>query len=740
MTADSSIIGVEASIAPQIRDDALHENNITKRGNGVLLVIPTNNVAKKSPKRPKTHASDFEGLMIPGPDHISDLPKEREPIYKQPEDLKGRLKTADQLKKSNVKFTNRVVYDSIAPNPFLVKDNNEDSSTAEMDDEEEDLQAHRDSQYTPSEYIKVKLLKQNGEDVMAECMDLDEERILLQHEGILQGCQQPYYMPTGPEDSTLIFESRFESGNLRRATLVAENEYDLHLNNDKGTRGHTQWFYFAVSNMAKGRKYKFNIVNLLKPDSLFNIGLRPLIYSTRYAQERQVGWYRGGYDICYYKNKIKKEKGDYYTLTWTFSCETDDDTYFFTQSYPYTYSLLQKQLHSLDETLKDSNFYQRELLCKSMGDLRCDMLTITSPDPPASRPGVILTARVHPGEVNASWMMKGAIEYLTSNRAEARELRDRFVFKIIPMINPDGVVYGNYRCNLAGADLNRKYDDPSKERHPTILHVKKLAKKFSEERNVELFCDMHGHSRKKNIFMYGCLEPNDSARSREIRIFPKLLSTMSDLFNFKDCSFNLSKLKLNTGRIVMYSEVNIMNSFTMEASFCGCDYGRLANLHFLTSDLEEMGKNLLQALLVYRTDQQIVNSLRKELGGDDKNAVESPCDGITSLGSDDGDNTDMTIIKTKKYKKTRKLSGARREVRKFQELMIHEQDDSGREDADDEQDGGRIKYTEQPTTPRKLSKAEVPSDKSVDMYSRAYSIITLFMFVLVVFLSIYLFK
>lgn len=27
----------------------------------------------------------------------------------------------------------------------------------------------------------------------------------------------PYYLPTSKEDTTLVFESRFESGNLRRA-------------------------------------------------------------------------------------------------------------------------------------------------------------------------------------------------------------------------------------------------------------------------------------------------------------------------------------------------------------------------------------------------------------------------------------------------------------------------------------------------------------------------------------------
>ncbi len=48
-----------------------------------------------------------------------------------------------------------------------------------------------------------------------------------------------YYKTQGPEDETLIFESRFESGNLHRAVKVADYEYDLHLKNDYGTTGYT---------------------------------------------------------------------------------------------------------------------------------------------------------------------------------------------------------------------------------------------------------------------------------------------------------------------------------------------------------------------------------------------------------------------------------------------------------------------------------------------------------------------
>ena len=53
-------------------------------------------------------------------------------------------------------------------------------------------------------------------------------------------------------------------------------------------------------------------------------------------------------------------------------------------------------------------------------------------------------------------MMHGVLEFLTGKTPEAALLRENFIFKIVPMLNPDGVINGNYRCNLAGVDLNRQ--------------------------------------------------------------------------------------------------------------------------------------------------------------------------------------------------------------------------------------------------------------------------------------------
>ncbi len=40
------------------------------------------------------------------------------------------------------------------------------------------------------------------------------------------------------------------------------------------------------------------------------------------------------------------------------------------------------------------------------------------------------------------------------------------------MINVDGVIYGNFRCDLGGFDLNRNWRNPDKNLHPQIFGIK----------------------------------------------------------------------------------------------------------------------------------------------------------------------------------------------------------------------------------------------------------------------------
>ena len=58
---------------------------------------------------------------------------------------------------------------------------------------------------------------------------------------------------------------------------------------------------------------------------------------------------------------------------------------------------------------------------------------------------VFIMARVHPGETPASFVVQGLIDFLVSSHDIAASLREHIIFKIVPMLNPDGVFLGNQR-------------------------------------------------------------------------------------------------------------------------------------------------------------------------------------------------------------------------------------------------------------------------------------------------------
>ena len=383
----------------------------------------------------------------------------------------------------------------------------------------------------------------------------------------------PYYT-AGPEDKTLVFESRFESGNLSLAIKSSDVEYNLVLQNDINSKGNTQWFYYQVKNTSENLDVRFNIVNFTKKDSLYNFGMKVLVFSEKENAKSELGWFRAGTDISYYQNNIRRPGSSkcFFSLSFNYKFEYSQDTVYFAYCFPYTYTDLIQDIMDLELDPFVSNIMSRKKICDTIGGNKCYCLSITAPCDPdqlRKKKGIVLTARVHPGETVGSWMMKGAIEFLTGNSREAEILRQTYVFKIIPMLNPDGVIYGNYRCGLAGVDLNRRWKNPNKNLHPTIFHSKKYIKSLAKERSIELICDMHGHSRQKSIFTYGCSIPDSPETTR---MYPYILSKLSAYFSYPYCSFKMQKAKESTLRISLFKELNCALIYTLEASFCGTDF------------------------------------------------------------------------------------------------------------------------------------------------------------------------
>lgn len=131
------------------------------------------------------------------------------------------------------------------------------------------------------------------------------------------------------------------------------------------------------------------------------------------------------------------------------------------------------------------------------------------------------------------------------------------------MLNPDGVINGNYRTSLSGEDLNRQWNITSKSMHPEIYYAKKTI--LEGEYKRLLYIDIHAHSRKKGSFMYGCISPKSPYSGKELTY---VLSRKMTQFNYFSCNFAMPKNKEGTSRISLW-RAGIEYSYTYELSFCG---------------------------------------------------------------------------------------------------------------------------------------------------------------------------
>lgn len=466
-------------------------------------------------------------------------------------------------------------------------------------------------------------------------------------------------LPIPDDDVTLTFNSKFESGNLSRAIKLSDYEYNLQIQSDYNTTGNNHWYYFSVFNPRKS-PITFNIINMKRPDFLYLSGMKPAVFSVKHLEKQGVKWNRDCSNVKYFSNAANI----YYTLSFTYDFRYSEDLVYFAYAIPYTYTELSEYLSEIKG--KYPKIARVDTLCKSLAGNKCEILTITegvtqflkyheetsdwglslggrklkrmkkmreniqeSSEP--SKKAVVFTARVHSGETVSSFMMKGLIDYLLSPVKSAKVLRKKFVFRIIPMLNPDGVRYGNFRCSLLGVDLNRNWENPHKILHPTIYHAKKMIQVLNETNKIVMYCDMHGHTRKKNVFMYGCSEPGSDylihRKNLLGKIIPVLMASKNKLFSFFDSHFRMEKDKFSTARIVLHNLLEIPHVYTIEASFCGprknSAFGKnyIGDSHMYEEHLRSIGETLGKCCAIFVNDSvyfkhvRLVNDyLRKSFG------------------------------------------------------------------------------------------------------------------------------
>ena len=152
------------------------------------------------------------------------------------------------------------------------------------------------------------------------------------------------------------------------------------------------------------------------------------------------------------------------------------------------------------DTLSGFPFYTYVISHKKIFSSKKSLaLTDSSQNPCKS---IISIARQHPGESQSSFILEGVVDFLMEAN-EHEGYKKNYQFYIVPMVNIDGVFYGNYRTNLSGTDLNRVWRNPRKDFQGEVYYLKKFFFSLNKTSPISLIIDIHGHSNSLNSFFYG---------------------------------------------------------------------------------------------------------------------------------------------------------------------------------------------------------------------------------------------
>ena len=271
--------------------------------------------------------------------------------------------------------------------------------------------------------------------------------------------------------------ANFDAGNIDVISLEDKKDIQLAIRPDVGEE-FFQWFNFRLSGEI-GEQYVLNIVNAGAASYL-------------------EGWENyqavASYDREYWFRVPTSYKDGKLTIVAELECDTIQIAYFAPYSYERHQDLLAAvQTHPLVSV---------EHLGETLDKRDLTLLKIADGDSSSdkSKRNIWITARQHPGETMAEWLVEGLLySLLDSDNATAKLLLDKANFYIVPNMNPDGSVRGHLRTNAVGTNLNREWLSPSLEKSPEVFHVINKM----EATGVDLFYDVHGDEALPYVFLAG---------------------------------------------------------------------------------------------------------------------------------------------------------------------------------------------------------------------------------------------
>ena len=154
---------------------------------------------------------------------------------------------------------------------------------------------------------------------------------------------------------------------------------------------------------------------------------------------------------------------------------------------PYTNQTLAR----LRNEIRLNKDFEERVIGKTAGGRDLFLWTITHA-PAEGKPTIWLMFRQHSWETGSSWTGEGAIRTLLGTSPESIRLRDRIVWKIVPLCDPDGVARGGVRFNVNGFDLNRNWDVVDPVKMPEITAQRNAVKQWLDAgHHVDLLLSLH---------------------------------------------------------------------------------------------------------------------------------------------------------------------------------------------------------------------------------------------------------
>lgn len=251
--------------------------------------------------------------------------------------------------------------------------------------------------------------------------------------------------PNAPQQQGITFNLSFEGASLGRIERVDEQTFRCHVLGQQDERGRNRqatWYYFRMDHVA-GRD-----VTLTLTDFVGEYHDRP-------------GACPMGPDIVPVFSDDGRTWRHFPAIEWdpekketTLRFRPAGDSIWIAHVPPYTTADLRRLL----DDLRDRPAAIVETIGKTVQGRDIPMVTVTNPDLPDEDKKVLwLQARQHAWESGTSYVMEGALRFITSDDPAAAALRDKVVFAFTPMVDMDGCANGQVRSNANGYDVNQHW-------------------------------------------------------------------------------------------------------------------------------------------------------------------------------------------------------------------------------------------------------------------------------------------